>query len=942
MRYFATTVCAFPHAIDFVLLAHTVVIVTGYNSMLYGDPIANSTCGSQTLSVPMCYCHQGFLKDWSENKCKKCHPGYFQEHNNAQGACSLCAQGRFANESGQGTCKLCPAGKYGFSSNPIMSVSGTIDGLTNYGATACKSCPAGFYSIPLSHMINHDIPCEKCEAGKYSPRSGSLKCRSCGSGTYQNEVGQSTCKLCPPGQFKNSSIHLSHTCHLSRPGFFSNNRISEEPCGKGTYSDTPGSEQCKLCEVGKFMSHTAAKNCINCADREYQPLEGATDGCKFCPLGQSSFTYPRVNCTPGPLGTYDTLAINNGSDLHSGIGDFLYAPPGWYAPAGCLELKRCEVGRYSTVKGSSYCNPCPSGKHTAMYTQATTCKDAKTGHYATNGRERPCPPTTYNDELSRSFCKQCREGTYSVHLHSINCSIARPGHFATKGNEYVCTKGKYTHEWGASSCKACEPGKYQHLSASSTCHKCHRGTSSKITGLSADGCKLCNPGQYTSEKGMLTCKLCSAGKAISVAGFHDNDCPTCKSGSYSDESGAKTCKSCLPGKYSELEAATRCTLCQPGRYSWSEKSVKCREADEGHVPADNHSSQVACVAGTIAPGRGNSKCAKCKKGSFVEHDRAVECELCPSGRVQHLEGKSECSKCSPGKYSDEVGSSQCILCPAGRTRSGTAEELGAEDAKKYWSDFERHDINSVLNQCHKCNVGRYQPDEGSHLEECLPCPLGKYVNQRGAQECLPCGIHHFVHSEGSTGCELCLTLSNSFGISNLQQCSITVYILSFTSLFFLCCCSCIAWGCCGFRCPRACKETQQLKSQTSIQKIKSQTSVDAMEKCSQNSFDASRFVKKHTKSRAFPQTLPLYKSKKKLLLYKNKKKRKQKACLSIEDRSVTTPLEQPKERQRMEIGDPCLMLSKPKRWHTGKMSDRPSVALELSMCNNPMLTQKRK
>ena len=107
-----------------------------------------------------------------------------------------------------------------------------------------------------------------------------------------------------------------------------------------------------------------------------------------------------------------------------------------------------------------------------------------------------------------------------------------------------------------------------------------------------------------------------------------------------------------------------------------------------------------------------------------------------------------------------------------------------------------------------------------------------------------CGIRHFVHSEGSTGCELCLTLSNSFGMNNLQQCSITVYILSFISLFVVCCCSCVLWRCCGFRCPRAHKEMRQLKSQTSIQKTRSRPSFDAVEKYVQNRFDASRYLKK--------------------------------------------------------------------------------------------------
>ena len=151
-------------------------------------------------------------------------------------------------------------------------------------------------------------------------------------------------------------------------------------------------------------------------------------------------------------------------------------------------------------------------------------------------------------------------------------------------------------------------------------------------------------------------------------------------------------------------------------------------------------------------------------------------------------------------------------------------------------------------------------------------------------------------------------------------------------LFVVCCCSCVTWRCCGFRCPRAHKEMRQVKSQASIQKTTSRPSFDAVEKYVQNSFDASRFLKKHTKGHAFPQTLPLY---------KNRKNKKPKACPTTETRSVKTPLKHLKERQHMEISDRCLILSKEKRCHTGKILDRPSVALELSVCN-PMFSQKRK
>ena len=126
------------------------------------------------------------------------------------------------------------------------------------------------------------------------------------------------------------------------------------------------------------------------------------------------------------------------------------------------------------------------------------------------------------------------------------------------------------------------------------------------------------------------------------------------------------------------------------------------------------------------------------------------------------------------------------------------------------------------------------------------------------------------------------------------------------------------------------KEMRQVKSQTSIQKTTSRPSFDAVEKYVQNSFDASRFLKKHTKVMLFH---------KRCHYIKIGKTKKPKACPTTETRSVKTPLKHLKERQHMEISDRCLILSKEKRCHTGKILDRPSVALELSVCN-PMFSQK--
>ena len=958
-----------------LILLFTNLKVTQCNQH-YQDPITNSTCGSPTLSVSMCYCHRGNYKDWSIDKCEKCSPGYFSEHNNGlHAACHLCSFGKFANESGQSSCKLCPAGKFGNSSNPINPMTGLIEGLTRYGATSCAECPIGFYSIALNQMTDHDIPCEQCPTGKYNDVKGSFKCSLCARGKYQNELGKSECKFCPLGQWNNNTndeknphyYHLSSGtnvgCWKAKRGHYSNDRTSELKCPKGKYADGLGFSECKLCEAGKYTDSTGSEICTECGLGEYQPLQGASEPCKSCALGKFSYEIPKVNCSTCKLGSYDHRIIQShlgGIDEISNVSICFWAKPGYYAPAGGLEYKVCEKGKYTSEFRSSSCIQCPLGKHTANQKQSTTCIDATMGHFAKNGiNQEPCPSTTYNDERGKSSCKQCELGRYSEHEQSKNCSIARKGHYAINGIEYVCNQGSYANKSESSFCTTCEAGKYQHRSGSSSCDFCRKGSASKVIGLAEHGCPLCEPGQFTNNIGSLECTLCSIGRATFSNSKGLTKCESCLPGTFSDSKGLAKCKNCLPGTYSDLDGSEICKTCEPGRYSWLEISIDCRDAEEGHIPIDNHTNQIACKAGTIAPGKANTKCLLCNEGSFVEHDRAVECNLCESGKHQHLKGQIMCEKCIPGKYSDELGASTCTLCPAGRTRSGTAAEITEDDAHKFLSDIERHDINNALNQCHKCKPGRHQPNAGSDLENCPACPIGTFVAEEGAEGCNECGIYHYTTEEGSTKCELCFTLTNSFGIFNLEQCIISVYIFSGAIIFLCCCCSCIIWCCRG--CPLPKKKIKrrhkiQKKSSSSIQyekhkstnveeglewkiqemialklqeqKICSDTSLSEMKKQS-----ASDIIKK-TEQR---QNLDYYN-----VAYKNKAKAAKRKLAEEEERKEIKAKRKAKSKLIAAISsmkNANRMVKSIKSQHelsNANSADRPSVAL--TMCDNPMFS----
>ncbi|KAI6227308.1 Fibropellin-1 [Aphelenchoides fujianensis] len=150
------------------------------------------------------------------------------------------------------------------------------------------------------------------------------------------------------------------------------------------------------------------------------------------------------------------------------------------------------------------------------------------------------------------------------------------------------------------------------------------------------------------------------------------------------------CASCPPGQYYDDEAK-KCLLCPIDTY----------KKDEG-----GSTSLADCDV-------------RCDPGS--ELDDSEQCVQCPTGTYRSDE-MTVCRKCNRGFETQGPGapaSSSCnvVFCPAGH-----AEKAGIGAVNQDTASFDQ--------VCELCDIGYYQPDEGS--KACEKCPTGKTTAQRGS------------------------------------------------------------------------------------------------------------------------------------------------------------------------------------------------------------------
>eukprot|EP00946_MAST-07B_sp_MAST-7B-sp1_P003828 g3828.t1 len=108
--------------------------------------------GLNGATTPCKFCPAGFAFDRSDEACKGCDPGNYQNENDqADVVCTVCRAGTFANTSNTTVCTNCPAGK-----NLVVVAK---DDTQHDEAEDCQLCEVGKYN----HEPGLGDPCYDCE-----------------------------------------------------------------------------------------------------------------------------------------------------------------------------------------------------------------------------------------------------------------------------------------------------------------------------------------------------------------------------------------------------------------------------------------------------------------------------------------------------------------------------------------------------------------------------------------------------------------------------------------------------------------------------------------------------------------------------------------------------------------------------------------------------------
>ena len=353
--------------------------------------------------------------------CTACPEGKYQGNEGAS-ACSECGAGFTCPEGSvvqipascdAGTyldlasdqCLGCPAGSVcaGGSSPPRPCARG---GYCVAGVSQPTDCPAGRFGSETGLL---DALCSgECAPGYYC-EAGSMSAKSapCEAGRYSSEAGQgsaASCGACGAGNF----------C-------FAGSTVPT-PCGKGTATADPTSQQCPMCVEGKYQSNDGATECLTCGDGF------------MCPPG-SSARIP-ASCDEGTF-LRSGVAFRNQDDCET-------CPVAKWCPGGRTPPKPCSAGTFANVVGLAQCVDCPAGTF-----------QSKSGETVCD----PCTPGSYC-EVAAAAVSLCQVGTYGSApglSSSSECMRALRAHRAWWGlsSQHRAARAACSHLQGrAPACRA--------------------------------------------------------------------------------------------------------------------------------------------------------------------------------------------------------------------------------------------------------------------------------------------------------------------------------------------------------------------------------------------------------------------------------------------------------------------------------------------------------
>jgi hypothetical protein len=351
--------------------------------MLPGNTQWNATCSQCRTCGPgtqLTGCSLGTSGD-----CVLCEHGRFRSDRASDVCtpCAACAPGTYRNNcgaNGGASSGICEPSSSGFFK--------TGWGLWSSTEVRCASCPAGKFRSGCGG--DSAGKCEVCPAGKFQDANATwmLPCKSCQAcmeGQERHQCGNESsgnCSSCAAGQFKAAVGDFATRCSSCQP---CSPRRYREGCGQGQ------SGACRVCPTGKFKlgdekqsswnsSCFPCKHGYACAEGGREECKPGTFGdsagaseCKLCPTGRFSNSSRQIicaQCEPGhlcPAGSFDPKARKCG-------GASQFCPGGWSRPLSV------GIGNYST------------GGDARTRTGQRICED---GSYCTAGERHVCPRGSY-------------------------------------------------------------------------------------------------------------------------------------------------------------------------------------------------------------------------------------------------------------------------------------------------------------------------------------------------------------------------------------------------------------------------------------------------------------------------------------------------------------------------------------------------------------------
>ena len=284
-----------------------------------------------------------------------------------------------------------------------------------------------------------------------------------------------------------------------------------------------------------------------------------------------------------------------------------------------------------------------------------------------------CGPGTFQDEDSKTSCKNCppgRTGGIGALACGIDASSCPIGQFPSGTNTVCedCPKGKYNDNTGQLECKICPPGTHNNKMGQSFCENCPNGEEPTIdfvdcvppgmqprtfTKIGTDDTLTCT--DVGAE--ITTIELCN--EAARVLSLSDTTAttpapyPNQPSGCWfatvisnlgftPDGSGKCTTLAqcvcelyCEPGKYQNRAGQTECISCETGQYQDKARRSGCKSCDKGKY----------------ADPRDLTSCKLCEPGMFNPNANQLSCTLCLDGTYTMETGRqTPCKSCSPGRF----------------------------------------------------------------------------------------------------------------------------------------------------------------------------------------------------------------------------------------------------------------------------------------------------